>query len=447
MTPHKRASDAIRASSEIGGQVALDRHCQQGLQEGYTIADDLPFCRFLDHHTGDEREYRERGRETKTVCHWGQRKLLISEIEFLTRYYDQAKVVVYAGAAPGVHLLCLAQLFPKLKLVLVDPRPFSSDVEKAARDPCFGGPGPRATIELRRSFFTDDTAREFAGQTGLLFISDVRGSVDEADQTATSLGVAGPGAAQMATHTAALPSRVMTAAPTTADSAQALTSPQPLSGCPLSSSAADASTTKPSTTVGAPTECSARVAYPSQCNVESDMGQQSSWHLLLNPLASSFKFRLPWNDGTTSYLKGDISLPVWGPATTTECRLFVERPPVVDTQTPPSAMYDNRKYERQMFYFNTHRRIAKYHHDYMDYYRCACFDCSSEAVVLAAYLTAARRQPSEERPPAAEEDVPSLSRRLDMACHRDRQRPRTLFDPNPDPEERKQRILKRQKRR
>ena len=30
-----------------------------------------------------------------------------------------------------------------------------------------------------------------------------------------------------------------------------------------------------------------------------------------------------------------------------------------------------RRYERQMFYFNTHRRIAKYQHQYLDYFRPA----------------------------------------------------------------------------
>ena len=28
-----------------------------------------------------------------------------------------------------------------------------------------------------------------------------------------------------------------------------------------------------------------------------------------------------------------------------------------------------RKYEQQMFYFNTHRRIAKYKHEFEDYFR------------------------------------------------------------------------------
>ena len=37
-----------------------------------------------------------------SVNHWGQRKLLLAEIEFMTRHGDQALTVVYAGASPGV---------------------------------------------------------------------------------------------------------------------------------------------------------------------------------------------------------------------------------------------------------------------------------------------------------------------------------------------------------
>ncbi len=50
--------------------------------------------------------YRRRKDEVKSVIHWGQRKLLVAEIEFLTMYAgtrksDTPQPVVYAGAAPG----------------------------------------------------------------------------------------------------------------------------------------------------------------------------------------------------------------------------------------------------------------------------------------------------------------------------------------------------------
>lgn len=57
--------------------------------------------------------------------HWGQRKLLLSEIEFLTLFSEPGVTVVYAGAAPGTHTASLARLFPEVhQFVLVDPSPF-----------------------------------------------------------------------------------------------------------------------------------------------------------------------------------------------------------------------------------------------------------------------------------------------------------------------------------
>lgn len=41
--------------------------------------------------------YARRQGEVKTVEHWGQRKLLMSEIEFLVKFCHLAKKVVYAG--------------------------------------------------------------------------------------------------------------------------------------------------------------------------------------------------------------------------------------------------------------------------------------------------------------------------------------------------------------
>jgi len=388
------------------GAVVPDRHCEQGRQRGYTIADDVPFSRVLDHPTAQEREYKTREAEAKTVCHWGQRKLMLAEMEFLTLYYDEACTVVYAGAAPGTHMVCLAELFPKLKFVLVDPRPFSSHLVKAqGRMLVEGTEEPR--IKIRQGFFTDEMANEFSQCAGVLFISDVRTSDDHDVGTQGARGKA----------------RKRASGPPDAE-------PE---GPPSAGGLAQAS-----------------VLYPSQQYVQGDMERQQAWHWLMRPVASSFKFRLPWDDGATTYLRGDIHLPVWGGPTTTECRLFVEtrgqdgggEADEGSASGRGIATYDNRRFERQMFYFNTHRRIARYKHDFTEFYKCCCFDCTSEATILMAYLRVVRQTTAD---PA--KDVAELSRRLDKECHRDYQNPRTLFDPNPDPVERKQRILKRQKRR
>jgi hypothetical protein len=99
--------------------------------------------------------------------HWGQEKLLISEIEFLTPFYaessDRVFHVVYAGAAPGTHMPILAGLFPRMRFVLVDPAP------SMIRN------GEYANIEVRQEFMTDELARQFARDySSILFVSDIR---------------------------------------------------------------------------------------------------------------------------------------------------------------------------------------------------------------------------------------------------------------------------------
>jgi hypothetical protein len=104
-------------------------------------------------------QYYERKGHCKSTLHWGQRKLLMSEIEFLTNYGEPGRIVLYVGAAPGTHINYLSDLFPDLKFVLVDPREFR--VQTSER------------IEIIQDFFTDELAYEFRG-LGVLFISDIR---------------------------------------------------------------------------------------------------------------------------------------------------------------------------------------------------------------------------------------------------------------------------------
>ena len=109
-----------------------------------------PFTRLL---TSDapRRKWYQRPKHERSVLHWGQvlldnnllphldapqiclktwvvvvaqRKLLLSEIEFLTMYAEPEDTMVYAGAAPGNHTEYLSSLFPLVNMVLVDPNKF-----------------------------------------------------------------------------------------------------------------------------------------------------------------------------------------------------------------------------------------------------------------------------------------------------------------------------------
>jgi ubiquinone/menaquinone biosynthesis C-methylase UbiE len=121
--------------------------------------------------------YRRRTSEIKTVLHWGQRKLLLSEIEFLTifisyvncdKYDKNLKIyVIYAGSAPGTHILYLSNLFPELYFELYDPRKFSDNINKC-----------KNRINTHIQYFTDETANLWKSDDHpdklILFISDIR---------------------------------------------------------------------------------------------------------------------------------------------------------------------------------------------------------------------------------------------------------------------------------
>lgn len=218
------------------------------------------------------------------VEHLGQLKLLISEIEFLTPYRGKRMTVVYAGAAPGLHVPSLLKLFRGMHFVLVDPMP---SVVK-----------PAANVEVIQRAMTVDLAWELAKRFGraVLFISDVRTAPPskEADRDA-------------------------------------------------------------------------------QLRIQKDMEAQLDWHAALDPVASMFKFRLPWSlTPYTKYPKGRIHLPVYGKAGTHETRLIVRR-------GAPMVSYDNRRYEAQMAFFNQHQREALFDD-------ALCYDCTAFRRIVADCL-------------------------------------------------------------
>jgi hypothetical protein len=101
-------------------------------------------------------------KKPSTTEHWGQRKLLLTEIEFLTNYgSDDNYTVVYAGAAPGSHLNYLSKLFPRLEFILIDDKEFS--VKASAK------------IQIRAEKFTNDLAKRYNDPNRkILFICNVR---------------------------------------------------------------------------------------------------------------------------------------------------------------------------------------------------------------------------------------------------------------------------------
>ena len=277
-------------------------------------------------------DYQSTRDKKKSTIHWGQRKLLLSEIEFLTiigRENLADSIIVYAGAAPGTHVKVLSELFPETKFILIDPAPFTVR--------------PSRNIFILNQMFTNSMARRLSAQYDkIYFICDIR-----------------------------------TAAP-------------------------DQDTYQ---------ECEALIKI--------DMANQMKWHILLHAQRSILKFRLPWDDGRSIYLDGEIYLPVWGPQKTTECRLI--------TGIDPRKMrqYDHKLIESQMFYFCTVLRHSLYSHPIIGGFLDHCYDCTAEIHILDSYLTEflpTCRKKIKKRITAYSEYISS------QISHS-----RTLGDPNPDP--------------
>lgn len=136
--------------------------------------------RVIDYFESPRTPYQRRQGEAKTTDHWGQRKLLFSEIEFLNLYSNKrpyvnnvaTTTVIYAGAAPGTHINFLSSLFPEINWILVDPASFKAH--------------ETSKIEIIEDFFTDEMAKKYSllrkdaekeGEENshvVLFISDIR---------------------------------------------------------------------------------------------------------------------------------------------------------------------------------------------------------------------------------------------------------------------------------
>jgi hypothetical protein len=95
---------------------------------------------------------------------WGQRKLLISEIEFLTLYWKPEEIpkpiVVYAGAAEGNHIPILSVMFPQIMFHLYDPRKFN--IKESSQ------------IKIFQDYFTEETCQKYKNRNDIFFISDIR---------------------------------------------------------------------------------------------------------------------------------------------------------------------------------------------------------------------------------------------------------------------------------
>lgn len=104
----------------------------------------------------------------RTTLHWGQRKLLLTEIDFFVERLDPDKkyMVIYAGASPGIHIILLRRMFRNLRFHLIDPRPVDKNLEGLVDE-----------VIIHKGYMTDELATilsETYKDEPLVFISDIR---------------------------------------------------------------------------------------------------------------------------------------------------------------------------------------------------------------------------------------------------------------------------------
>lgn len=120
----------------------------------------------LNHGSEKHIEYKSSDKNTHIDYHWGQRKLLLTEIQFITNYYhlfnnNKKKYILYIGAAGGRHITILSKLFPDINFILYDPVKF--EIKESN------------TIKIHNVFFTHSDAKYYSENlSNFMFISDIR---------------------------------------------------------------------------------------------------------------------------------------------------------------------------------------------------------------------------------------------------------------------------------
>lgn len=113
----------------------------------------------------NQEKYEHREYYTKISLKLGQRKLLVSELEFLDKFIKKETTVVYAGAAAGYHLTAFGLFFPDNEFNLYDMNQFSPDLKHFKN------------IKIHQKYFTEEECKKYIGD--VLFMSDIRTGSEE----------------------------------------------------------------------------------------------------------------------------------------------------------------------------------------------------------------------------------------------------------------------------
>lgn len=122
-------------------------------------------------------EYQSSSDKNLNSLHWGQLKLMLSEMDFLNYVIKDMKdkkdkrkiILVYPGSAPGCHINYLSELYSNVYFELYDPRKFNITNYKK--------------INTYTQLFTDTDAKNWKNKKEcILLVSDIRVNPPTEDQ-------------------------------------------------------------------------------------------------------------------------------------------------------------------------------------------------------------------------------------------------------------------------
>jgi len=152
------------SQSNNQNQEQLNKHCVY-----YNKIDNLPHYEI--NLKQNKREIYDPSFKANGNIHLGQRKLMLSEMQLLNKYYklypiDSVITIISVGSAGGHHLIQLNNMYPKIKWILIDPAPFDKRLLNRPE-----------TYRIINKLFTDDMCDQLKKELkdkNFLFISDIR---------------------------------------------------------------------------------------------------------------------------------------------------------------------------------------------------------------------------------------------------------------------------------
>lgn len=342
-------------------------HCSQCSSEHRHSYTDIEFTHELDLRSVPSAPYVDLKQEPHSVTHWGQMKLLLGEIEFLTQHLGVPDLtVVYAGCSPGHHLKALVDLMPDTwEWKLFDARPcevYSNEpndvLEKVCSSRTEGSvPQLKTRIEIQK-----ETLEHLRGVS---YAAKIK---------------------QAENHLQALCSTILierTYNPRVSVNQYNLT-PQ-------------AAETLQGSKVVLISDLRTPLVRISEHIVHADMEAQLRIVQALNPMQATLKFKLPYSEcfrREVCYLKGSLRYQPFSPRISHETRL------VTGGGLYQLAQYNIDEYANHMYHYQTVLRTSVYNldepvadperHSYLVDAKVGtdhCYDCVAARLIVRQFIT------------------------------------------------------------